>query len=317
MNESQIIEYFFKSLTDNSDISLGIGDDAAVIDIPHGFQSVISTDTLVSGVHFFPNQNAAEIAHKALAVNLSDMAAMAAEPRWFSLSLTLPELKQDWMTLFCSGLKKLADQFNVSLIGGDLAKGPLSITITIQGLVPEQQYITRHQAQMGDHIFISGTLGDAGLVLALEQDNPEQKQYDVIKQRLHSPQPRVELGMRLRNIATSMIDLSDGLIIDLQRILAASNKGARLFLDSLPLSLTLQDLTTRDEALHYALSSGDDYELCFTAPGNLRSQIDAIQAELNLPLTCVGEITEKTDLELFNDKGERVENNYAGFQHFS
>ncbi len=318
MNESDIIKQYFNLNQNYSNgIELGIGDDAAVLTVPTDQQLVVSTDTLVSNVHFFADQKAEDIAYKALAVNLSDMAAMAARPKWVSLSLTMPSIDHSWLKSFSQSFFSLANQYELSLIGGDLSKGSLSITITIQGLVPKDQYISRSGAKIGDKIFVSGMLGDAGLALGLQESNHKNIDSDYLINRLFRPTARVKLGMKLGIIANSMIDVSDGLESDLGHIIHASHVGARVTVDDIPLSRAILNIISHEEALNYAMSSGDDYELCFTAANNYESEIRQISKEINCPITCVGEITGNNEIEFIRSDGSVYLVEQTGYQHFS
>ncbi len=274
---------------------LGIGDDGAVIACQLKEELVITTDMLVADQHFFADTDPYLVGKKSLAVNLSDLAAMGAAPIGFTLALALPKQKQAWLHGFANGLFDLADLFDCHLIGGDTCQGPLTISITAFGLVPNGQAILRSGAQVGDSIWVSGELGDARLALgcirkewSLDLDAEE---LNRINQRLHSPLPRVTLGIALREIATAALDVSDGLLGDLRHILEASHVGAQINLDALPRS---QVLRRQDQAIQYqcAASGGDDYELCFTANPNQHDNIASLSKELGLPLTCIGQITE-------------------------
>ena len=276
LSEFELIrKYFSKSTSRSSGIIRGIGDDAAVVSVPHGMELVISMDTLIPGVHFPATCLPQDIGYKALAVNLSDMAAMGAEPRWITMALTMPENDETWLGKFMDGFDELAQQFGLDLIGGDLTRGPLSITIQVHGLNVTGKSIYRNGAQAGDLIFVSGTLGDAGIALRLLENNTlvENKQHEYLMKRLNRPVPRINLGLALRGIASSAIDISDGILADLEHILVASQKGATVRVDRLPLSTELKDYHT-DNILDIALTSGDDYELCFTVAPEHRTRID-------------------------------------------
>ncbi len=274
---------------------LGIGDDGAVIACHPNEELVITTDMLVADRHFFADADPYLVGKKSLAVNLSDLAAMGAKPTGFTLALALPKQKQAWLHGFANGLFDLADLFDCHLIGGDTCQGPLTISITAFGAVPNGQAIKRSGAQMGDSIWVSGELGDARLALGcIRKEWPldlDAEELNRINQRLHSPLPRVTLGMALREIATAALDVSDGLLGDLRHILEASHVGAKINLDALPRSTVLR---RQDQAIQYqcAASGGDDYELCFTANPNQHAKIASLSKELGLPLTCIGQITE-------------------------
>ncbi len=315
MNEFELIDTFFEQPhLIRPDVALGIGDDAALIIPPRDQQIAASIDTLVEGVHFLASTPAALIGHKALAVNLSDLAAMGAEPAWTMLALTLPKANEPWLREFAEGFFALAETFNVKLIGGDTTHGPLTITIQIQGFVPPGTALRRDQAKPGDKIYVSGTLGDAGAALRLSQHQTvlsvSEQQY--VLERLHKPTPRVALGLALRNIANSAIDISDGLLADLGHITTKSRVGATLHTEPLPLSSALQKLP-RAQALQYALTAGDDYELCFTVPAEKAGQIAMISEKTGVPCTCIGDITNTSTIQV---SGETVALTQQGYQHF-
>lgn len=318
MIESELLErYFLSKQSPDNNLALGIGDDAAVITVPEDKQLVVSTDTLVSGVHFHHLDNAEDIGYKALAVNLSDMAAMGAEPKWVSLSLTIPEINNDWLKSFSSGFFQLANEHFITLIGGDLCRGPLSITIHIQGLVSNNKYLTRSGAKSGDRIYVTGSLGDAGIALKLENKDLDDADYQYVRSRLLRPVPRVAAGLKLNEYVNSMIDLSDGLFQDLNYILKASQSGADLFVDKIPLSQSICNLVPYDEALALALGSGDDYELCFTAAADLEPSILNLSGRINCPITMIGEINDSKKLKLLKEDGQEFRLKRSGFQHFS
>lgn len=277
---------------------LGIGDDGAVIACHPNEELVITTDMLVADRHFFADADPYLVGKKSLAVNLSDLAAMGANPTGFTLALALPKQKQAWLHGFANGLFDLADLFDCHLIGGDTCQGPLTISITAFGVVPNGQAIKRSGAQVGDSIWVSGELGDARLALGHHKNewslNLESEELNRINHRLHSPLPRVALGIALREIATAGLDISDGLLGDLRHILEASHVGARINVDALPRS---QVLRRQAEVIQYqcAASGGDDYELCFTANPNQHDNITSLSKELRLPLTCIGQVTEFQD----------------------
>ncbi len=301
-----------------SDVELGIGDDAAIVNIPAGQSLVMSLDTLVSGVHFPDNTSAEDIAYKALAVNLSDMAAMAAEPSWLLLGLTLPQADADWLEGFSRGLAQLANQHGLALIGGDTTHGPLTVSVQVNGLVPQGQALRRSGAQPGDLIYVSGQLGDAGLGLKLalaELDielSSQRRQYFL--QRLNHPTPRLELGLALRGLATAAIDVSDGLLADLGHILQASRMGASINIEQLPLADEVRGLTEQWWCM--PLTAGDDYELCFTLPPEKQAQFEKTIRAMECPCRCIGRIDAEPGLNLLLD-GRRIDSeNLKGYLHF-
>lgn len=316
MNEFELIAQYFSPLgallPGAASDDLGIGDDAALLQPRPGRQLVVCTDTLVAGRHFDEQLTAASIGYKALAVNLSDLAAMGAQPRAFTLALTLPEFDADWLAGFAGGLQAIAEQFACRLIGGDTTRGPLSITITAIGDVASGRALLRSGARAGDQIAVSGHLGDAALALRLGAQAPE-----LLRKRLHRPCPRIALGQLLGGRAHSCIDLSDGLVGDLGHILKASGVGARIRPDLLPASLAF--LAHCDPADRLALqgAGGDDYELCFTAPAAVMTQLASAAEE---PVTVIGEITESPGLTLIDADGAsmaaQISDQISAFQHF-
>lgn len=319
-NEFDLVQHFFNQETSNrKDVILGIGDDAALLQVPLGQQLVASTDTLVSGRHFPENTSPADIGYKALAVNLSDLAAMGAEPAWILLALTLPNTNEIWLRKFTDGFSPLMQRFQLQLVGGDMTQGPLTITFQALGFVPPGKALCRIGARAGDRIYVTGTLGDAGL--ALEAINKKDylgltsSQILTAMQRFNRPEPRVKVGLALRDIASSSIDVSDGLAADLGHILSANQVGAILQLEKLPLSDSLQALPP-EKAWQLALSSGDDYELCFTVPESHERALQQHLTVLNTPYTCIGSIKKESGLMLLDHKGSVFAIDKAGFQHF-
>ena len=317
-SEFDIIRQYFTSKEFRADVVIGIGDDAAVLTVPKGHQLVQSVDTLVAGVHFPVETSPQDIAHKALAVNLSDMAAMGAEPTWFTLAITLPDDDDVWLTSFSQSLSILAKIYNVQLVGGDTTHGPLCISITINGFVPIGKALTRNNAQVTDKIYVSGTIGDAALALAAWQEQYvlNDKTVSFLKEKLNRPKPQIELGLFLRNFATSCIDISDGLIADLNHIADSSEVGAKIYFENIPLSDEFK-LNISDNALitPLVLSGGDDYELCFTIPIERQAEFEKIVKEEKLSVTCIGEIEAQSGIRCIkNNKVIDIEN--SGYQHF-
>lgn len=319
-------------------VRLGIGDDAALLDLPPGESLAVTTDTLVAGRHFPLTAAAFDIGWKALAVNLSDLAAMGARPQGVTLALTLPEADPDWLAGLSAGFFALADAEGVPLIGGDTTRGPLSLTVTALGSVPPALALRRDGARPGDLVCVSGTLGDAGLGLALALDavpagvanavtGLSAAARDHALARLHRPSPRLALGLALRGIATAAMDVSDGLLQDLGHLLAASAGtggplGARLQLEHLPLSSALTALAGsgdagREQMLAWALAAGDDYELLFTLPPAAEKRLSALADALALPLACIGRVTEAPGLDL-RWRGQVLDVALpGGYRHFS
>lgn len=297
MNEFDIIRRFFtEQKIKRDDVILASGDDCAIVKAPRHQRIAITTDTLIAGVHFPLQTSAYDIGYKALAVNLSDLAAMGATPAWASMALTLPHIDETWLQDFAKGFFDLASEFHVQLIGGDLTRGALSITITAQGFVPNDAMLTRSGANVGDLIYVTNTIGDAAFALT----HPSEKTLP----RLNRPYPQVNIGKALLNVATAAIDISDGLLADLQHILEKSGVGARINLEKIPLSEELAALPLA-EAFSFALNGGDDYQLCFTAPRHMPLSIG----------TCIGEIMLGKELTLYLNN-EKYEQNEKGYRHF-
>ena len=318
MNEFDAIARFFRWPTPTA--ALGPGDDCALWQVPAGQQLAISSDMLVSGRHFFADTDPEGLGHKALAVNLSDLAAMGAEPVAFTLALALPQIDVAWLEAFARGMRQLADAHACALIGGDTTAGPLTISITVLGHVPQGQALRRDGACVGDDIYVSGHLGDARLALqqALGQSpvglNTEQTQ--AVFTRLERPTPRVGLGLGLRGLASAAMDLSDGLAGDLPHILHASGCGADIHLAQLPLSPTLRTLPTTD-AQTLAANGGDDYELLFTAAPTQREAINTLSQQMNLPLTRIGCVTAQAGLRMLDEQSRDQSTALRGFDHFA
>lgn len=314
MSEFSLIDDFFKSIAiKRKDVLIGIGDDAACLQIPKGMNLLISTDTLVSGVHFLPQWDAYDIAFKAVMVNVSDMAAMAAEPCWITLALTLPEYDEKWLSAFSQGLKEALAPYQIALIGGDTTKGPLSCTITIMGLAPSGNAITRQGAKPTDVIFVSGQLGAAAL--AVEWLDKEDTDKQPLMDKLLRPTPRVDLIPYLRAYATSAIDLSDGLSLDLSHICEQSKVGACINQQAIPIS-PLVSKHLKEDAIHLALSGGDDYELCFTVP---KEHCDALVKEFNKnKIVCypIGTIEKELGLRIKREDSTFVALEPRGYSHF-
>ena len=317
--EFNLIKQYFTRPTRNT--KLGVGDDAALISLPAGMELAISADMLVAGTHFFADCDAYQLGWKSLAVNISDMAAMGANPKWATLAIALPDINASWLAEFSRGFFACAESFNVDLIGGDTTRGPLTISVQIMGEVPIGKAIKRSGAKVGDEIWVSGRLGDAALALAHIQGKlvlPEEASLTCAK-ALHAPQPRVALGLALRDIANSAIDISDGLLADLGHILEQSTVGATLELKSIPHSeFTEFPIGLHDESLKkMVLAGGDDYELCFTAPAEKHTEIVKISEMTKLQLSCIGHVTNNTGLTLYGLDNEILNMKETGFDHFS
>jgi thiamine-monophosphate kinase len=319
MSEFDLIRNYFTRATQHT--QLGIGDDAALISIKPGMELAISADMLVAGTHFFADADPYKIGWKSLAVNLSDMAAMGVDPKWATLAIAIPSNDNAWLSEFSAGFFACAAQYNVDLIGGDTTRGPLTISVQIMGEVPVGLALKRSGAVAGDEVWVSGRLGDAALALAQLQGQitlPTEAR-DRCMSALHTPQPRVALGLALRGLANSMIDISDGLSADLGHILAASQVGAQLQLSTipfLPLS-TMADGLKDKRIVKAVLAGGDDYELCFTAPAGHRAEIMLLSKKLDLALTVIGRITSGTQLIVYGFDQEILDFKETGFDHFN
>lgn len=318
MNEFSIIDTYFKSLTPpRDDVILGVGDDAACLKVPSGFNLIVTCDTLVSDVHFHSDWKPYDIAYKAVMVNVSDIAAMAAIPCWASLALTMPDCDPQWLDNFSHGLQDALTACHIQLIGGDITRGPLVITITLHGTVPEGLEIRRSGAHAGDQIFVSGELGAAALAVKLlgnEKVNPQVKSQ--LMQVLKYPQPRVDYANCLRQYATAAIDISDGLSADLQHICRASRLGACLDLDKIPMHHLVSEFYDRNAAIDLALSGGDDYQLCFTVPKEKYSVFMETLHDMNLQAYCIGVMEEQSGLRVKSSNGKPVEYQAKGYSHF-
>lgn len=320
MNEFEMIKQYFqdKTLKDSS-VVLGIGDDAAILNIPQNESLVVCVDTIVKGIHFLTDTPAAAIGHRALAVNLSDMAAMGATPQWFTLALTMPDANEEWIAEFSRGLFELAKHHQVTLVGGDTTQGPLTVSIQVLGTLASHKGLLRSGAKVGDSIFVTGSLGDAGAGLAMLQDKLEVplKYKEYFQHRYEYPEPRVITGFLLREVANSAIDVSDGLIADLRHITQASGVGAHIQLDSLPLSDAMKESITLENALYLALASGDDYEICFTVSADRHADIQAIAEKTGVPCTHIGEIVSGNEIDVQDKNGKTILINHQGWEHFS
>lgn len=319
MNEFDVIKNFCAHQTvKRSDVIVGTGDDCAITEVPAGYQLAITTDTLVEGVHFPPTTAAFDLGYKSLAVNLSDLAAMGATPAWITFALTLPHVEKKWLDDLAQGFFELATRYNVQLIGGDLTHGPLSITLQAQGFTPKNQAIKRSGANTGDFIYVTNTLGDAGLaLLSLNQKIEIDAHFqNHILTRFNRPEPRIAVGEKLRGIASAMIDISDGLAADLGHILQKSGTGATIYIEKLPLSDALRQSIDPETAIALALNAGDDYELCFTVPAAKNNLLAAALKETGCQYTCIGEITTAPELIFKLNNGNEYHGKKDGYRHF-
>lgn len=315
LGEFELIERFFTRPTRRA--VLGVGDDCALFVPRPGMQVATSTDLLIEGRHFLSTVAPARLGHKALAVNLSDLAACGAQPLAFTLSLALPRVEAAWLEGFSRGLLALADAHDCELIGGDTTQGPLVIGISVFGEVPEGLALLRSGARAGDDLYVSGTLGTARLALEVFRGTASLpgQDFDHVRVAMEQPSPRVALGLALRGLATSAIDVSDGLLGDLGHVLRRSRVGATLWVDAVPRSeaLRCQGLALQREC---TLAGGDDYELVFTAPAVRRAEVEAAAATAGTPVTRIGRIDAPSGLRLLDQHGAAVEQHFASFDHF-
>ncbi len=316
--EIDLVDKYFKRLEEQpEDVVTGIGDDCAVVKIPEGEQLVVSTDSLLKDVHF-PGETAAEdVGYKSLAVSLSDLASMGAKPAFATLNLTVPKIDNSWLESFSSGFFELAEKFNVSLIGGDTVRGPLNIGVTVYGFAKSSECVYRSNAKVGDGIFVTGNLGDAALGLLYTQQGLglTALEFEYLKSRINRPSPRVEAGLALRSRASSAIDVSDGLISDLSRILEASGVGAEIQLEQIPISATYWKVL-KTVGWDYALAYGDDYELCFTLPVNEQEKVRNLMLDIGVSIHQIGKIKNQTGLSILDMEGKKYQPNLAGYSHF-
>ena len=297
---------------------LGVGDDCALVDVTNGMDLAVSTDTMVSGTHFFPDVDPENLGHKALAVNLSDMAAMGAMPYWAMLALTVPNVNHEWLAAFAKGFFDLAQEYNVSLIGGDTTRGPLTLTVTIMGEVPAGAALRRSGAKVGNDVWVSGNVGDAALAVAHRHGRLvlAENDYREAVMRLYEPSPRVALGQALRGLATAAIDVSDGLLADLTHICRLSGVGATVELASVPVSAIGARHIDTDAGRNAIVGGGDDYELCFTAHANSRDSIQELTDILGIPITRIGQIKRGKGVSLLGGDGKPVKIDGRGYDHF-
>ena len=319
MSEFELINQYFKSTTvQRDDVLLGIGDDCAILSPPPGKQLAVSTDTLISGVHFPANTSAEDIGYKALAVNLSDLAAMGAEPAWVSLAITLPHANEAWISEFMQGFNQLAIKHNVALIGGDTTRGALSITVSVTGFVDKDRALKRSNAKAGDVIFVTGNLGDARLGLEsllgnVKITDPDAQAYFL--SCLNRPEPKVSIGQLLTSYPVAAIDLSDGLLADLNHICTASATGALIQLNKIPLSEELINASNNEPNWSMICNAGDDYQLCFTCPSDCIDQLMSDLSKVDIEIFPIGEIDNTCEVSCYLN-GDKYSSLGSGYNHF-
>lgn len=323
LSEFDIIARYFSNIgfaspPGNAAVALSVGDDCAILTVPAGQRLALSIDTLVEGRHFPTGADPFAIAERALAVCISDLAAMGAKPLAFTLALTLPAADRVWLDAFSRGLHESANHYLIPLVGGDICAGPLSITIQVHGALPANAGLLRRGAVPGDLIFVTGKLGDAAAALDMLQGRLQadyaQQQY--LNSRFYRPDARVVLGQALLDVASAAIDVSDGLLADLGHILSASHVAAKIFSEQLPISSTLAAVAGREQVVDYALRGGDDYELCFTAGAQHRQQLVEYAELFDVPIAEIGEIKPGMGVSCIGDNGDELNTEHRGFQHF-
>ena len=315
LSEFNLIDRYFTRVVQHKHVALGIGDDCALLTIEEGMQTAVTVDTLVENIHFFADIAPEALGYKALAVSLSDLAAMGAEPRYATLALTLPEADGAWLQRFSDGFFEIADRYQVDLIGGDTTRGPLAMTIQVHGVVPQGKALLRSAAQIGDLIYVTGTIGDAGLALRSYLGDIQCTDNGILN-RLHKPEPRVKAGLALRDLANACIDVSDGLAADLSHILQASQVGAMIDFNELPLSEPVKRYQQKSNQPSFALTAGDDYELCFTVPASRAYKIEILSRHWPHQCTCIGRIDDSGQLTVI-ENGQQIEITGNSYQHFS
>lgn len=321
MSEFSVIEQYCTALgATHSNTDIGVGDDAAVVTVPPDMRLAVSVDSMVEGIHFFPNTKSADLAWKLLTVNLSDMAAMGAVPKWATVTLTMPHEDHAWLADFSTELGRVAAQAGVQIIGGDTTRGPLNISLTIMGLLPKDQVISRSGAAVGDDLFVSGTLGDAALALAViaQRVTLSVEQQRAVEAHLHRPQAQLALGQALLGIASAGLDISDGLLGDLAHIAKASQVSFEVDSESVPVSEVYQDYLDSGGDLSFALAGGDDYQLAFTASSQYRAEIESRAAELGVAITRIGRVVSPgaTPVTVLRSGKPVPKLNRSSYQHF-
>ena len=313
-----IARYFSRPPVSRADVVLGVGDDCALLEVPAGRQLAVSIDTLVEGTHFVPGADPRALGHKALAVNLSDLAAMGAEPAWVTLALTLPAADEAWLADFAAGFLELAARHRVQLVGGDTTRGPRSVTVQVHGFVEPGRALRRDGAQPGDLVYVTGTLGDAGLALLAQQGLfVGLGTLAGLRERLDRPTPRIAEGRALVGMASAAIDVSDGLAADLGHVCTASGAGATLYVDRLPCSAAVRGYVAETGDWSVPLAAGDDYELCVTVPASRQGEVETLAADLPAGLHWVGVIERTPGIRLVLPDGSMLDDAPGGYDHFA
>ena len=320
MREFELINTYFSDRgPKRKDVVLGVGDDAALLRVPEDKLFVVATDTIVENVHFFPDTSARSVGHRCLAINLSDFAAMGAEPAWASVALTLPKVDEQWIKEFTQGLFDVADYFNVQIIGGDTTQGPLAVTVSLKGYVSEGKAMLRSGAKVGDWIYVTGELGASALAVKSKLDDlslSEAATTQVFK-KFDFPKARIAAGQVIHHVASSAIDISDGLIQDLQHILNSSQVGAEIHIDKLPIEMAVKESVSESEAIELALMGGEDYELIFTLSESEKRFLEQNAAAMGVKTTCIGQIKSGESIKLLKENEPYPMPDISGYQHFS
>lgn len=318
LNEFELIRQFFQRRTASDEVLLGVGDDCALLRPPPGMDQAVTVDTLVEGTHFTPDIDPRALGHKSLAVSLSDLAAMGATPSWFTLALTLPHPDEHWLAAFSEGLWQLAERSGAALVGGDTTRGPCSITIQAGGWLPAGCGLRRDGARPGDLVYVTGSLGAAGLglMVALHDYRPPAGHGAALRRALDWPEPRVDIGPRLLGMATAAIDVSDGLLADLGHITGSSHVGATLHLDRLPLSEEVQAYVDATGDHFLPLGAGEDYELCFTVAAAAQADLESRADGFGCPVHWIGLIDADPGLRIVAADGEIKDATPSGYRHF-
>ncbi|QTH63853.1 thiamine-phosphate kinase [Psychrosphaera ytuae] len=321
MKEFELIQTYFSGRgPQRKDVVLGVGDDAALTKMPQDMLLVVATDTMVENTHFFKDACPRSIGHRCMAVNLSDFAAMGAEPAWASIALTLPSVDEEWVKEFTEGLFEIAEYYNVQIIGGDTTQGPLAVSVSLKGFVAEGKALLRSGAKAGDWLFVTGQLGDSALAVEakLGKESISEDALKKVQQRFDYPAARIAAGHVLRHAATSALDVSDGLVQDLGHILKASGVSAEIDVDKVPVSPVVVEAVGEERALELALMGGEDYELLFTVPEEQKGYLELNATAMGINYTCIGQIKGGDSGVSLRRKGKPyVLSNNKGFQHFS
>jgi thiamine-monophosphate kinase len=315
-DEFAIIDKYFLNIgwQGADSVVLGPGDDCAVLSVPQGEELCVSTDTLVEGVHFPLACPGNIVATRSFAASVSDLAAMGAQPYAFTGALTMPRVDHGWLAEFSDQLARLSIEYQIPLVGGNLSRGPLSLTFTVLGLTPQGQAIQRRGASSGDDVYVTGCPGEAGAGLLLSDTGADK--FSSLVNAYESPRPRIEVGLGLRAKASAAIDISDGLLADLNHLTDSSGVGAEINVSSIPLSSTLLAYASREKAIMLACTAGDDYELCFTAPGTQRRNLENVSIATGIEITKIGSIVEGQGVKLKGDVSDLPEINKMGYEHF-